>query len=52
MLDVSDLYRKTETMKQEKRKLNIAIEVLHEVSDEFPETKDLIEEKLKQKYAK
>ena len=35
-----------------KRKLDIAIEVLHEVYNEFPETIDLIEETLKQKYLK
>ena len=33
----------------DKRKLNIAMEVLHEKSVEFTETKDFIEEHLKQK---
>ena len=35
-----------------KRKLKITLEVLHEVSIEFPETKPFIEEHLEQKYLK
>ena len=36
----------------DKRKLNTAIEVLHEVSVEFPDTKEFIEERLEQKFLK
>lgn len=36
----------------DKRKLNTAIEVLHEVSVEFPDTKEFIEERVEQKCLK
>ena len=36
----------------EKRKLKITSEVLKEVTAEFPESKDSIEERLEQKYLK
>ena len=43
---------KTETTKMEKRNLNIAMKTLNEVSVEFSETKQFIEEHLEQKYLK
>ena len=36
----------------EKRKLKITLEVLHEVTADFPETKEFIEERLEQKFLK
>ena len=36
----------------EKRKLKISLEVLNDVTAEFPETKEFIEEHLEQKYLK
>ena len=36
----------------EKRKLKISLEVLNNVTAEFPETKEFIEEHLEQKYLK
>ena len=38
--------------KMEKQKLKITLEILHEVSVEFPETKEFIEEHLEQKCLK
>ena len=43
---------KTETRKLNERKLNITMEVMKEVYIEFPETKEIIHEKLKQKHYK
>ena len=45
----SALASKTETTKMEKRKLDIAMEVLNEVSVEFPETKELTTKKAEYK---
>ena len=44
----SALANKTKTTKMKKRKLNIVIEVLNDVSIEFPETMEFINEKLDQ----
>ena len=43
---------KTETRKLNGRKLNIVMEVMKEVYIEFPETKEIMHEKLKQKHYK
>ena len=48
----SALASKTETTKWEKPKLNITLEVLTEVSVEFSETKQFIEDHLEQKFVK
>ena len=42
----------TTNIEKKKRKLNIAMEVLHEVSVTFTETKEFIDEKLEQKCSK
>ena len=48
----SALASKTETKKIEKREHKITLEVLNEVSVEFPETKQFIEEHLEQECLK
>ena len=48
----SPLASKTETIKMEKRKLLMLIEVLNKVTVEFSETKQFIEEHLEQQYLK
>ena len=51
-LSPSTLASETETTKMDRRKLNIALEVLNKVSVKFPETKQFIEEHLQQKCLK
>lgn len=48
----SPLVSKTETTKMDKRKFIIAMEVLNEVSIEFLEIKEFIDQKLEQKFFK
>ena len=48
----SPLASKTETTKMDKRKFIIAMEVLNEVSIEFLEIKEFIDQKLEQKFFK
>ena len=48
----SPLVSKTETTKMGKRKFIIAMEVLNEVSIEFLEIKEFIDQKLEQKFFK
>ena len=43
------LASKTETTQTEKRKLSVTLELLNEVSTEFAETKNFIDEYLEQK---
>ena len=46
------LDKNTKITKMEKRKLIIAVEVLHEVSVTYPETREYIDEKLEHKCSK
>ena len=48
----SPLVSKTETTKMDKRKFIIAMEVLNEVSIEFLEIKEFIDQKLEHKFFK
>ena len=52
VLGPSVLASKVKTTKIEKHKLCIILEVLNEVSVEFPETKQFTDEHLEQKYLK